>query len=92
MAVSLLPDTKFPSMRPSALCSAKMPYSALPTYVPLLTAKSVVFDMSDGQPPAFGGTAGQGEWGLFQKFLQSPSNVTGIQQQLESAATAAYKK
>jgi len=59
---------------------------------PLLTAKSVVFDMSDGQPPAFGGTAGQGEWGLFQKFLQSPSNVTGIQQQLESAATAAYKK
>ncbi len=59
---------------------------------PLLTANSVVFDMSDEQPPAFGGTAGQGEWGLFQKFLQSPSNVTGIQQQLESAATAAYKK
>jgi alpha-glucoside transport system substrate-binding protein len=60
--------------------------------VPLLTAKSVVFDMSDGQPPAFGGTAGQGEWGLFQKFLQNPGNVTSIQQQLESAATAAYKK
>ena len=59
---------------------------------PLLTAKSVVFDMSDEQPPAFGGTAGQGEWGLFQKFLQNPSNVSGIQQQLESAATAAYKK
>jgi alpha-glucoside transport system substrate-binding protein len=59
---------------------------------PLLTANSVVFDMSDEQPPAFGGTAGQGEWGLFQKFLQSPSNVTGIQQQLESAAAAAYKK
>jgi ABC-type glycerol-3-phosphate transport system substrate-binding protein len=59
---------------------------------PLLTAKSVVFDMSDEQPPAFGGTAGQGEWGLFQKFLQNPSNITGIQQQLESAATAAYKK
>jgi ABC-type glycerol-3-phosphate transport system substrate-binding protein len=59
---------------------------------PLLTAKSVVFDMSDEQPPAFGGTAGQGEWGLFQKFLQNPHNVTGIQQQLESAAAAAYKK
>jgi ABC-type glycerol-3-phosphate transport system substrate-binding protein len=58
---------------------------------PLLTAKSVVFDMSDEQPPSFGATAGQGEWGLFQKFLQSPSNVSGIQQQLESAAAAAYK-
>jgi alpha-glucoside transport system substrate-binding protein len=58
---------------------------------PLLTAKSVVFDMSDNQPPAFGATAGQGEWGLFQKFLQDPKNITGIQQQLESAAAAAYK-
>jgi ABC-type glycerol-3-phosphate transport system substrate-binding protein len=59
---------------------------------PLLTAQSVVFDMSDNQPPAFGSTAGQGEWGLFQKFLQNPKNITGIQQQLESAAAAAYKK
>jgi len=58
---------------------------------PLLTAKSVVFDMSDEQPPAFGSTAGQGEWGLFQKFLANPSNVTSIQQQLESAAASAYK-
>jgi len=58
---------------------------------PLLTAKSVVFDMSDEQPPSFGATAGQGEWGLFQKFLQNPSNVTGIHQQLESAAASAYK-
>jgi ABC-type glycerol-3-phosphate transport system substrate-binding protein len=60
--------------------------------VPLLHSKSVVFDLSDNQPPAFGATAGQGMWGLFQKFLQNPSNVTGIQQQLESAAKAAYKK
>ena len=62
------------------------------TEAPLLTAKSVVFDMSDNRPPAFGSTAGQGEWGLFQKFLQNPSDVKGIQQQLESAASAAYKK
>jgi alpha-glucoside transport system substrate-binding protein len=61
------------------------------TEAPLLTAKSVVFDMSDLQPPAFGSTAGQGEWGLFQKFLQSPSDIKGIQQQLEAAAKAAYK-
>jgi alpha-glucoside transport system substrate-binding protein len=59
---------------------------------PLLTAKQVVFDMSDNQPPAFGSTAGQGEWGLFQKFLQNPSSYKSIQQQLEKAATSAYKK
>ena len=62
------------------------------TEAPLGTAKSVVFDMSDEQPPSFGATTGQGEWGLFQKFLQSPKNVSGIQKQLETAATAAYKK
>jgi alpha-glucoside transport system substrate-binding protein len=56
------------------------------------TAKSVVFDMSDEQPAAFGSTTGQGEWGLFQTFLQNPSNVTGIAQKLEAAAAAAYKK
>ncbi len=58
---------------------------------PILTAKSVVFDMSDNQPPAFGSTSGQGEWGLFQQFLKNPKNVKGIQQQLESAASKAYK-
>jgi alpha-glucoside transport system substrate-binding protein len=62
------------------------------TEAPLLTAKSVVFDMSDNQPPAFGSTAGQGEWGLFQKFLENPSNIKSIQQQLEAAAKSAYKK
>ena len=62
------------------------------TETPLLSAKSIVFDMSDSQPPAFGATAGQGEWGLFQKFLQKPSDIKGIQQQLEAAAKAAYKK
>jgi alpha-glucoside transport system substrate-binding protein len=62
------------------------------TEAPLLTAKDVVFDMSDNQPPAFGATAGQGEWGLFQKFLQNPKDISGIQQQLEAAAKAAYKK
>jgi ABC-type glycerol-3-phosphate transport system substrate-binding protein len=59
---------------------------------PILKAKSVVFDMSDEQPPSFGGTAGQGEWGLFQQFLRKPSDISGIQKKLESAAAAAYKK
>jgi alpha-glucoside transport system substrate-binding protein len=59
---------------------------------PISSAKSVVFDMSDQQPPSFGATASQGEWGLFQDFLKKPSDVAGIQKKLEAAAAAAYKK
>jgi alpha-glucoside transport system substrate-binding protein len=55
-------------------------------------AMGVVFDMSDEQPASFGSTTGQGEWGIFQKFLKTPSNVNGIASQLEKAAAAAYKK
>jgi len=62
------------------------------TESPIQTAKSVVFDMSDQQPASFGATAGQGEWGIFQTFLKNPKNISGIQQQLEKAAAAAYKK
>jgi ABC-type glycerol-3-phosphate transport system substrate-binding protein len=61
------------------------------TEAPILSAKQVVFDMSDEQPPAFGATTGQGEWGLFQQFLRNPKNVTGIQAKLEAAAKKAYK-
>jgi len=60
--------------------------------VPIKTAKSVVFDMSDEQPPSFGATAGQGLWGLFQTFLKNPQDISGVQKKLESAATSAYKK
>jgi hypothetical protein len=59
------------------------------TESPIGKAKSVVFDMSDEQKAAFGSTAGQGEWGLFQKFLENPSNIKSIQQQLEAAWKAA---
>ena len=62
------------------------------TEAPIGTAKAVVFDMSDEQPASFGATTGQGEWGIFQQFLKTPSNVSGIQKKLEAAATAAYKK
>jgi hypothetical protein len=62
------------------------------TEAPLGSAKAVVFDMSDEQPASFGSTTGQGEWGIFQTFLKNPSNVSGIQSQLEKAAAAAYKK
>jgi alpha-glucoside transport system substrate-binding protein len=60
--------------------------------VAVAKATSIVFDMSDQQPGSFGATVGQGEWGIFQTFLRSPSNVSGVQKQLEAAATAAYKK
>ncbi len=60
------------------------------TEAPLLGAKSVVFDMSDQQPASFGATTGQGEWGIFQKFLQNPSSISSIQQQLETSASKAY--
>jgi alpha-glucoside transport system substrate-binding protein len=48
------------------------------------------FDLSDLQPAAFGATAGQGMWKLFQDFLQSPDDVDGIAQQLEDSAARAY--
>jgi alpha-glucoside transport system substrate-binding protein len=55
-------------------------------------AKSVVFDMSDEQPASFGATTGQGEWGIFQDFLKTPSDAAGIAKKLEVAAAASYKK
>jgi alpha-glucoside transport system substrate-binding protein len=47
--------------------------------------------MSDQQPASFGATTGQGEWGIFQSFLQHPTEISSIQQQLENAAAKAYK-
>lgn len=61
------------------------------TETPIATAKAAVFDMSDEQPASFGATTGQGEWGIFQQFLQHPTDISGIQQKLESAAAKAYK-
>ena len=73
-----------PSVFPNAIDSANQ--------AAVGTAKSVVFDMSDEQPASFGATTGQGEWGIFQDFLKTPSDATGIASKLEAAATAAYKK
>jgi len=62
------------------------------TATAIAKAKYVAFDMSDQQPASFGATVGQGEWGLFQDFLRNPTNVSGIQKNLESSAATAYKK
>jgi alpha-glucoside transport system substrate-binding protein len=53
-------------------------------------AKIFRFDMSDLQPAAFGSTVGQGEWKIFQDFLQSPKDVNGTADALEAAAKKAY--
>jgi len=55
----------------------------------LANAEVVRFDMSDLEPPAFGGTPGKGEWKLLQDFLGNSSDVSGIQTQLQEAAAAA---
>lgn len=55
----------------------------------LANAEVVRFDMSDLEPPAFGGTPGKGEWKLLQDFLGNTSDINGIQTQLQEAAAAA---
>lgn len=71
-----------PSVYPDAITRA--------TASALQKADVFRFDMSDLQPAAFGATVGQGEWKLFQDFLQNPKNIDGIAQKLEKAATKAY--
>ncbi|WP_217914502.1 ABC transporter substrate-binding protein [Miltoncostaea marina] len=57
----------------------------------LADAETFRFDMSDLAPPAFGGTAGQGEWKLLQDFLRNPGDAQAIARQLEQAAARAYR-
>ena len=74
-----------------------VPPSAYPDAITRATAtavgkaKAFVFDLSDLQPASFGATVGQGEFKIFQDFLKTPSNATGISKTLESAAAKAYK-
>jgi alpha-glucoside transport system substrate-binding protein len=56
----------------------------------LARAKVFRFDLSDLQPAAFGGTAGQGMWKLFQDLLKDPKDINGISSKLEAAAAKAY--
>ena len=60
------------------------------TALALALGKLVRFDMSDQQPAAFGSTVGQGEWKLFQDFLQNPKNINGTAAALESSAKKAF--
>jgi alpha-glucoside transport system substrate-binding protein len=73
-----------------------VPASAYPDQITRTTATAIGkadvfrFDLSDLQPASFGGTVGQGEFKIFQDFLKSPSNASGIAKSLESAAAKAY--
>ncbi len=55
----------------------------------LANAEVVRFDMSDLEPPAFGGTPGKGEWQLLQDFLSDSTDIAGTQAKLQEAAAAA---
>ena len=74
-----------------------VPASAYPDAVTRATATALArattfrFDLSDLQPAAFGGTAGQGEWQILQDFLRNPSDVGGTAAKLEAAAARAYR-
>lgn len=62
------------------------------TATALAKAKTFRFDLSDLQPSAFGGTAGQGLWKLFQDLLKSPTDIDGVAAQMEAEAAKAFKK
>ncbi|MGH8990769.1 MAG: ABC transporter substrate-binding protein [Acidimicrobiia bacterium] len=55
-----------------------------------LVEADVVFDLSDLQPPAFGGTPGQGLWKLLQEFVADPGAIDHLTAEIETAAIAAY--
>jgi hypothetical protein len=57
----------------------------------LAEAETFRFDMSDLQPAAFGGTAGQGLWKAFTDFVANPNNIDKITQQMEADAKKAFQ-
>jgi hypothetical protein len=56
----------------------------------LTSAQTVVYDMSDQAPSAFGSTKGSGEWADLQLWLKNPTNIDAACAQLEKDAVAAY--
>jgi alpha-glucoside transport system substrate-binding protein len=55
------------------------------------TSSSVVFDMSDQTPTAFGGQKSADEWVILTKFVGNPSNPQATAAALEAAAKKDYK-
>ncbi len=77
--------------------NARVPASAYPdamtqrTAARLSRARTVRFDLSDLQPPAFGATAGRGMWRLFQELAVRPDATRELARRLELAARAARR-
>jgi len=57
----------------------------------LQEAKTIRFDLSDQQPPAFGATAGQGMWQILRDYLRRPDDIDALTRRLDEAATAAER-
>jgi len=57
----------------------------------LTTSGIFRFDLSDLEPPEFGGTLGKGLFKEFQDFLRNPGDIEEITRQMEASATAADK-
>jgi alpha-glucoside transport system substrate-binding protein len=55
-------------------------------------AETYRFDMSDLQPSAFGGTAGQGMWKHLSDFVANPDDIDGTAEKLEADATKAFNE
>ena len=52
----------------------------------LVNAEVFVFDMSDSVPAEFGGTPGQGMQGELQNWLEDPSSIDKVLEELEGQA------
>jgi len=57
----------------------------------LVNGRTVRFDLSDLQPPAFGAKREQGMWKIFQDYLADPRDLNAITHRLQKGATAARK-
>lgn len=54
-----------------------------------LQTQTIVFDLSDQQPPVFGATPGKGMYEILRKFVRDPGNVDSTAAQLEQARLTA---
>jgi alpha-glucoside transport system substrate-binding protein len=57
----------------------------------LVNGRTLSFDLSDLQPPAFGARPGQGMWKIFQDYLAHPRDLNATTRRLQKGATAARK-
>jgi len=57
-----------------------------------LHTETILFDLSDLQPPAFGAESGQGMWRIFEDYLmKGPASIPMTMQRLQRASDAARR-